>query len=128
MVYVTFSLETVLLHFVSEQTVHQFIPLQALDHAMERGAKIYAEVRGYGMSGILRFHKRDGLLCHQYVLHHEHQLLSGDAHHITQPQNDGRGVILAMERALEQVWHILSNSCGAHFKHLLSFEELEITF
>ena len=50
--------------------------LEALDHAMERGAKIYAEVRGYGMSG--------------------------DAHHITQPQNDGRGVILAMERALEQ--------------------------
>ncbi|KAM3240960.1 hypothetical protein ACQJBY_054167 [Aegilops geniculata] len=50
--------------------------LEALDHAMERGAKIYAEVRGYGMSG--------------------------DAHHITQPQNDGRGAILAMERALEQ--------------------------
>uniref|UniRef100_N1R0N2 beta-ketoacyl-[acyl-carrier-protein] synthase I n=1 Tax=Aegilops tauschii TaxID=37682 RepID=N1R0N2_AEGTA len=52
------------------------IVYKALDHAMERGAKIYAEVRGYGMSG--------------------------DAHHITQPQNDGRGAILAMERALEQ--------------------------
>lgn len=53
--------------------------LEALDHAMNRGAKIYAEVRGYGMSG--------------------------DAHHITQPQNDGRGAILAMKRALEQVQH-----------------------
>uniref|UniRef100_A0A0A9D093 beta-ketoacyl-[acyl-carrier-protein] synthase I n=1 Tax=Arundo donax TaxID=35708 RepID=A0A0A9D093_ARUDO len=50
--------------------------LEALDHANERGAKIYAEVRGYGMSG--------------------------DAHHITQPQNDGRGAILAMKRALDQ--------------------------
>uniref|UniRef100_A0A0E0CHA6 beta-ketoacyl-[acyl-carrier-protein] synthase I n=1 Tax=Oryza meridionalis TaxID=40149 RepID=A0A0E0CHA6_9ORYZ len=49
---------------------------QALDHAKERGAKIYAEVRGYGMSG--------------------------DAHHITQPQNDGRGATLAMKRALDQ--------------------------
>ncbi|TVU32936.1 hypothetical protein EJB05_24701, partial [Eragrostis curvula] len=50
--------------------------LEALDHAKERGAKIYAEIRGYGMSG--------------------------DAHHITQPQHDGRGAILAMKRALEQ--------------------------
>lgn len=43
--------------------------------------------------------------------------LSGDAHHITQPQNDGRGATLAMKRALDQVqchtplwffvWHIL---------------------
>nr|CAB3445987.1 unnamed protein product [Digitaria exilis] len=49
---------------------------QALDHAKERGAKIYAEIRGYGMSG--------------------------DAHHITQPQHDGRGAILAMKRALDQ--------------------------
>uniref|UniRef100_A0A6V7PKN8 beta-ketoacyl-[acyl-carrier-protein] synthase I n=1 Tax=Ananas comosus var. bracteatus TaxID=296719 RepID=A0A6V7PKN8_ANACO len=50
--------------------------LESLDHAKERGAKIYAEVRGYGMSG--------------------------DAHHITQPQSDGKGAILAMRRALEQ--------------------------
>uniref|UniRef100_A0A0D3F202 3-oxoacyl-[acyl-carrier-protein] synthase, mitochondrial n=1 Tax=Oryza barthii TaxID=65489 RepID=A0A0D3F202_9ORYZ len=50
--------------------------LEALDHAKERGAKFYAEVRGYGMSG--------------------------DAHHITQPQNDGRGATLAMKRALDQ--------------------------
>jgi len=29
--------------------------------------------------------------------------LPGDAHHITQPQHDGRGAILAMKRALDQV-------------------------
>ncbi|XP_064951613.1 3-oxoacyl-[acyl-carrier-protein] synthase, mitochondrial isoform X2 [Musa acuminata AAA Group] len=50
--------------------------LEELNHAKERGAKIYAEVRGYGMSG--------------------------DAYHITQPHIDGKGAILAMTRALEQ--------------------------
>ncbi|KAF8391633.1 hypothetical protein HHK36_023939 [Tetracentron sinense] len=50
--------------------------LEELKHAEERGAKIYAEVRGYGMSG--------------------------DAHHITQPHSDGRGAILAMTRAIKQ--------------------------
>ncbi|KAJ1703462.1 hypothetical protein LUZ63_003241 [Rhynchospora breviuscula] len=50
--------------------------LEAFEHAKERGAKIYAEVRGYGMSG--------------------------DAYHITQPQNDGKGAMLAMRRAIDQ--------------------------
>ncbi|KAE8075600.1 hypothetical protein FH972_014296 [Carpinus fangiana] len=50
--------------------------LEELEHAKKRGAKIYAEVRGYGMSG--------------------------DAYHITQPHADGRGAVLAMNRALEQ--------------------------
>ncbi|THG21402.1 hypothetical protein TEA_008498 [Camellia sinensis var. sinensis] len=49
---------------------------EELEHARKRGAKMYAEVRGYGMSG--------------------------DAHHITQPHSDGRGAILAMTRSLKQ--------------------------
>ncbi|PKI73128.1 hypothetical protein CRG98_006470 [Punica granatum] len=50
--------------------------LEELEHARKRGAKMYAEFRGYGMSG--------------------------DAYHITQPHTDGKGAILAMTRALKQ--------------------------
>ncbi|KAK9089790.1 hypothetical protein Scep_028872 [Stephania cephalantha] len=46
------------------------------EHAKKRGAKVYAEVRGYGMSG--------------------------DAYHITQPRSDGSGAILAMSQAIKQ--------------------------
>ena len=48
--------------------------LEELEHAKKRNAKIYGEVKGYGMSG--------------------------DAFHITKPSEDGNGGFRAMEMAL----------------------------
>ena len=49
--------------------------LEELEHAKARGAKVYAEVKGYGCSG--------------------------DAYHMTAPREDGNGAFLAMRRALK---------------------------
>ena len=59
--------------------------LESLEHAQARGARIYAEVIGYGATG--------------------------DAHHITAPQPEGRGAVRAIEMAMRHA-HLQPQDIG----------------
>ena len=61
------------------------VMLEEYEHAKARGAKIYAEVAGFGMSG--------------------------DAYHMTSPPADGAGAALAMKNAINDA-HIQASSIG----------------
>lgn len=81
------------------------VVLESLEHAKARGAKIYAELAGYGATS--------------------------DAFHITSPAEDGSGAAMAMKFAMddagvkpEEIDYINAHGTGAHHNDL--FETLAI--
>ncbi len=83
--------------------------LESLEHAQERGAKIYAEVAGYGAT------------C--------------DAYHITSPAEDGSGAAKAMELAIadagmkpEDVNYINAHGTSTHHNDLFETKAIKLAF
>lgn len=83
--------------------------LEELEHAKARGAKIYAEVVGYGCSS--------------------------DAYHITSPQEDGAGAARAMTNAMSDagvtpadVKYINAHGTGTHQNDLFETRAIKLAF
>ena len=78
------------------------VVLEEMEYAKKRGAKIYAELVGYGMSG--------------------------DAHHITAPSEDGDGGLRAMKNALNmaQVSSEKVDYINAHGTSTIKGDEIEL--
>ena len=78
------------------------IVLEELEHAKKRGAKIYAELIGYGMSG--------------------------DAYHITSPSEDGDGGFRAMKQSINMANISLEdiNYINAHGTSTIKGDEIEL--
>ena len=83
--------------------------LEELEHANARGAKIYAEVVGYGCSS--------------------------DAYHITSPQEDGAGAARAMTNAMSDagvtpadVKYINAHGTGTHHNDLFETRAIKLAF
>ena len=85
------------------------VVLEELEHAKARGAKIYAEVVGYGCTS--------------------------DAYHITSPAEDGSGAAMAMEYAVkdagiakEDVTYINAHGTSTHHNDLFETRAIKLCF
>ena len=85
------------------------VVLEELEHAKARGAKIYAEVIGYGCSS--------------------------DAYHITSPAEDGSGAAKAMENAMkdggvkpEEITYINAHGTSTHHNDLFETKAIKLAF
>lgn len=83
------------------------VVLESLDHALARGAKIYAELAGYGATS--------------------------DAYHITSPAEDGNGAAKAMEAAMadggvrpEEIDYINVHGTGTHHNDLFETKAVKL--
>ena len=83
--------------------------LEELEHAKRRGAKIYAELTGYGCSS--------------------------DAYHITSPAEDGNGAATAMLNALkdggvapEELTYINAHGTSTHHNDLFETRAIKLAF
>ena len=82
--------------------------MEELEHAKARGAKIYAEIVGYGATS--------------------------DAHHVTAPLEDGSGAAKAMEFAMkdagvtpEEIDYVNAHGTGTHLNDLTETAALKLT-
>ncbi len=85
------------------------VVLEEMEHALARGAKIYAEVTGYGCSA--------------------------DAYHITSPAEDGSGAARAFENAIadggitsDDVMYINAHGTGTHLNDLFETRAIKTAF
>ena len=85
------------------------VVLEELNHALKRGAKIYAEITGYGCSS--------------------------DAYHITSPQEDGEGAARAMENAMQEaevnpsdIDYINAHGTSTHHNDLFETRAIRLVF
>lgn len=85
------------------------VVLEELEHAKRRGAKIYAELTGYGCSS--------------------------DAYHITSPAEDGSGAATAMLNALKDGWvapeeltYINAHGTSTHHNDLFETRAIKLAF
>jgi 3-oxoacyl-[acyl-carrier-protein] synthase II len=85
------------------------VVIEELEHAKKRGARIYAEVAGYG--------------------------ISNDAHHVTAPSPNGEGFVRAMQQALattgtalDQVDYLSAHGTGTPYNDAGEYQAMKAVF